>query len=89
MHVHAVIFTCCHFHKLSFSHMQAYMIAQHFTCSLCIGMYLCAGECVFQNVYTYQNLHSVLEFCAPDCVLQDVFFRMCAPELVIFHLCNC
>ena len=41
---------------------------------------------MFQNVYTYKNLHSVLEFCAPDCVLQDVFFRMCAPELVIFHL---
>ena len=50
MHVHAVIYTCCYFHMLSFSHMQAYMIAHHFTCYLCIGMYLCAGECVFQNV---------------------------------------
>ena len=68
---HAVIFICCHFHMLSFSHMQAYMIAQHFTCSLCIGMYLYDGECVFKNASTYQNLHFVPEFCVPDCVISS------------------
>ena len=31
----------------------------------------------------YQNLHSILEICAPDCVFRDVFFRMSA------HGCPC